>query len=145
MSLDPWVATSVAELLRDATERRPVKTVDAKSGARFEKLIIKGRPCFLKVLSTESDWIMRCTGNTSYWEFQVWSAGRYHAAPGVIDHAMIGMALESTDGEPRLAMLMDDRSADLVPPGDQPIAAGPARTVHRAPGDHACRGPGLAR
>ena len=99
-----------------------MKTVDAKSGARFEKLIIKGRPCFLKVLSTESDWIMRCTGNTSYWEFQVWSAGRYHAAPGVIDHAMIGMALESTDGAPRLAMLMDDRSTDLVPPGDQPIA-----------------------
>ncbi len=122
MSLDPWVATSVAELLRDATERRPVQSVDAKSGARFEKLIIKGRPCFLKVLSTESDWIMRCTGNTSYWEFQVWSAGRYQAAPPVIDHAMIGMALESTDGAPQLAMLMEDRSDDLVPPGDQPIA-----------------------
>ena len=75
------------------------------------------------MLSTDSDWIMRCTGNTSYWEFQVWSAGRYHAAPAVIDHAMIGMALESTDEAPQLAMLMDDRSADLVPPGDDPIPA----------------------
>ena len=81
MSRDPWVTTSVAELLRDATECRPVLTVDGKSGARFEKLVIKNRPCFLKVLSTDSDWIMRCTGNTSYWEFQVWSAGRYHATP----------------------------------------------------------------
>ena len=35
---------------------------------------------------------------------------------------MIGMALESTDEAPQLAMLMDDRSADLVPPGDEPIA-----------------------
>ena len=72
----------------------------ANPESRFEKLIIRGRPCFLKVLSTESDWIMRCTGNASYWEFRVWSAGRYHAAPRVIDHAMIGMALESTEGAP---------------------------------------------
>ena len=61
---------------------------------------------------------MRCTGNTSNWEFQVWQAGRYHSAPAVIDHAMIGMALETSGDVPRLAMLMHDRCADLVPPGD---------------------------
>ena len=35
---------------------------------------------------------------------------------------MIGMALDTSDDVPRLAMLMHDRSADLVPPGDDLIA-----------------------
>ena len=37
---------------------------DAKSGASFEKLIIDGRRCFLKLVSAQDDWIMRVTGNT---------------------------------------------------------------------------------
>jgi hypothetical protein len=34
---------------------------------------------------------------------------------------MIGMALDESAGQPRTAMLMHDRSTDLVPPGDHPI------------------------
>jgi hypothetical protein len=121
MTNRPWIAPSLDALLHGATERVAVHSTDAKSGASFEKLIIEGRPCFLKVVSAEDDWIMRVTGNTQ-WEFQVWQAGLYHQAPAIIDHAMIGMALENSGGVPRMAMLMHDRSADLVPPGDDPIS-----------------------
>ena len=118
----PWTAASLEALLQGATERVPVHSTDAKSGASFEKLIISGRRCFLKVVSTEDDWIMRVTGN-EHWEFRVWRAGLYQRVPSVIDPAMIGMALDDSDGAKRLAMLMHDRSADLVPPGDSPIPA----------------------
>jgi hypothetical protein len=118
----PWIARSIDALLHGATERVAVRTTDARSGAWFEKLIIEGRPCFLKVISATDDWIMRLTGNTQ-WEFEVWRAGLYHRVPPIIDHAMIGMALEDSAGVPRMAMLMHDRSRDLVPPGDEPISA----------------------
>jgi hypothetical protein len=118
----PWIALSLDELLHGATERVSVRSSDARSGAFFEKLIIDGRPCFLKVVSAEDDWIMRVTGN-KLWEFQVWRAGLYQRAPAIIDHAMIGMALDDSAGQPRMAMLMHDRSRDLVPPGDDPISA----------------------
>jgi hypothetical protein len=117
----PWTARSLDALIRGATERVPVRSTDARSGASFEKLMIEGRPCFLKLLSARDDWLMRVTGNTTHWEFQVWRAGLYHSVPSVIDHAMIGMALYESDRMPRLAMLMHDRSADLVPPGDDLI------------------------
>jgi hypothetical protein len=118
----PWTAPSLDALLRGATERVPVHSSDAKSGASFEKLIIDGRQCFLKLVSADDDWIMRVTGNRQ-WEFQVWRAGLYHSAPSVIDHAMIGMALDDSSDVPRLAMLMHDRSADLVPPGDDLVSS----------------------
>jgi hypothetical protein len=117
----PWIARSIEALLRGASERVAVRSTDARSGASFEKLIIDGRPCFLKVVSAEDDWIMRLTGNRQ-WEFEVWQAGLYHRVPTIIDHAMIGMALEDSEGAPRMAMLMHDRSSDLVAPGDEPIS-----------------------
>ncbi len=121
---EPWVAESVDELVRGATDRRSVRSSDAKSGALFETLTIGGRACFFKVLSADSDWIMRCTGNRNHWEFTVWRSGLYQDVPAVIDPAMIGMALDHTQpGRPRLAMLMFDCSAYLVPAGDAPISA----------------------
>jgi hypothetical protein len=91
-----------------------VTTVDGKSGAWFERVVIDGERYFLKVLSAEHDWIMRCTGNTTNWEYRVWLAGLYHRVPSVIDHTVVAMALE---GE-RLGILMTDCADDLVPPGD---------------------------
>ena len=117
----PWVAGTIDDLLAGATDRVPVRTGDAKSGASFERLLIDGEPHFLKVLSAEADWIMRCTGNTTHWELQVWRAGLYAAAPVVVDHAIVGMALEGTGSAARLAMLMHDRAGDLVPEGDAPL------------------------
>ena len=92
----PWTAQSLDSLVHGVTERVPVRSSDAKSGASFERLIIDGRPCFLKLLSAQDDWLMRVTGNTTNWEFQVWQAGLYHSVPSVIDHAMIGMALDNS-------------------------------------------------
>jgi hypothetical protein len=117
----PWVAASLEELVAGATERTAVRTSDAKSGARFERLTIDGAPYFLKVLSAEDDWIMRVTGNTTTWEFKAWQAGLYAACPPVIDHTVVGMALEGTGPTARLSMLMSDCTGDLVPPGDEPI------------------------
>lgn len=114
----PWVAASLDELIAGATNRLPVRTDDAKSGATFERLTIDGKPHFLKLLSADSDWIMRITGNTTNWEFTVWKAGLYQQVPDVIDHAMVGMALEGSGPTARLAMLMTDHGDELVPPGD---------------------------
>jgi hypothetical protein len=120
----PWVASSIDELLAGASERQAVRSSDAKSGAVFERLAIDGERCFLKVLSADADWIMRVTGNTTHWELQVWRAGLYHRTPAVIDHAMIGMALDGEGSAARLAMLMHDRGDCLVPPGDDPLPMG---------------------
>ena len=115
---------TIEELAAGATDRRPVRSSDAKSGADFELLTIDGRSCFLKVLDAESDWIMRVTGNTDHWEYKVWRAGLYHRFPDVIDHTIIAMALDTTGGSTRLGILMDDVSGSLVPPGDEVVAAG---------------------
>ena len=114
----PLVADSLEQLIAGASDRVQLRPEDARSGATFERLVIDGERYFLKVLSADSDWIMRCTGNTTNWEFQVWKAGLYHRTPSVIDHAMVGMALEGSGSTARLAMLMTDRGADMVPPGD---------------------------
>ncbi|HYI59572.1 MAG TPA: aminoglycoside phosphotransferase [Microlunatus sp.] len=118
---NPRVAATLGELVADATDRREVRTTDAKSGARFETLWIDGQPHFLKVLSAADDWIMRVTGNTTHWEFRCWQAGLYADCPPVIDHAIVGMALEGSGPTARLSILMEDRAADLVPAGDTPI------------------------
>jgi hypothetical protein len=116
------VAT-IEELAAGATDCRPVRSPDAKSGSTFELLTLDGRPCFLKVLDPDADWIMRVTGNTDHWEHKVWQAGLYHRFPDVIDHTIIAMALDTTGGSPRLGILMDDISEWLVPPGDDLVGA----------------------
>lgn len=117
----PWVASSIRELLTGAVDRRHVDAEDARSGASFERLTIEGEPYFLKVLSYGGDWIMRVTGNVDHWEHKVWRAGLYQQVPECIDHAMVGMALDSEGEEPRLAMLMRDVGDALAPPGDEPF------------------------
>ena len=118
---EPWVAESQAELIAAATNRVPVRTADAKSGARFERLTVDGQPHFLKVLSAADDWLMRVTGNTTNWEFRVWQAGLYAASPPVIDHTIVGMALQGTGPTAVLSILMSDCRTDLVPPGETPV------------------------
>jgi hypothetical protein len=113
----PYVAATLEELVAGATDRVEVRTSDAKSGARFERLRLEGVPHFLKSLSAEDDWIMRVTGNISNWELKVWQAGIYAETPPAIDHTIRGMALEGD----RLCILMVDCGDDLVPPGDDPV------------------------
>jgi hypothetical protein len=117
----PWIAADLDELIEGAEDRTDVRTSDAKSGARFERLRIDGQRYFLKTLSADSDWIMRVTGNLTNWEFQVWRAGVYQQVPDVIVPAIVGMALEGSGPTARLSMLMTEHGEDLVPPGDAPL------------------------
>src|SRR5690349_4622706 len=112
---------TIDDLVAGATDRRAVRSSDAKSGSTFELLTLDGRPCFLKVLDAEDDWIMRVTGNTDHWEHKVWQAGLYHRFPGVIDHTIIDMALDTSGDRTRLGILMDDVTDSLVPPGDDGV------------------------
>jgi hypothetical protein len=121
-SVEPRVASSIDELIAGATDRVEIHPDDGKSGAAFETLSIDGEPHFLKVLSYEGDWIMRCSGNLDHWEYKAWCAGLYHRVPPEIDHAMVAMALDHTGPKPRLAMLMHDISDGLIPPGDDLIS-----------------------
>lgn len=121
----PWVAATLEELVEGATDRVEVRTADARSGARFERLVVGGEQRFLKVLTAEHDWIMRMTGNTTNWEFQVWQAGLYQQLPACLDHTILGMALEGTGPTARLSIFMDDCADDLVPSGDAQLP-----TVH---------------
>lgn len=119
-----YVAGSIEDLVAGATDRAEVRTSDAKSGAHFETLRIDGVPHFLKVLSADDDWIMRVTGNDSHWELKAWQAGMYAATPREIDHTVVGMALDGSGSSARLAILMTDCAADLVPPGDDAVPLG---------------------
>ena len=114
--------TTIDELTAGATDRRPIRTSDAKSGADFELLNIDGYRRFLKVLDAKSDWIMRVTGNTDHWEHKVWRAGLYQRFPDAIDHTIIAMALDTTGGSTRLGILMNDVGESLVPAGDDVVA-----------------------
>ena len=131
----PWVADTLAELIEGATDRVEVRTSDAKSGARFERLLIEGRPHFLKVLSGGDDWIMRVTGNTTYWEFR---AGRR----GCTRPAHPDRSRDRRDGfggwgaAARLGHFDADRGADLVPPGDDAIRM--EQHAGSRPGGDAC-------
>jgi hypothetical protein len=121
VSDEPWIAGSLEELVSRATDRTPVRTSDAKSGARFERLTIDGTAYFLKMLSAQSDWIMRVTGNSSHWELKAWRAGLYAECPQVIDPTIVGMALDGSGASAQLSILMTDCGPELVPPGDDPI------------------------
>ena len=118
----PATVATIDDLIAGATDRRPVRPDDARSGGRFELLRINGQPRFLKVLAHEADWIMRVTGNTDHWEHKVWQAGLYDRFPASVDHTIVAMALDTSGPAPRLGILMDDCSGDLIPPGDTKVA-----------------------
>ena len=120
----PWVAASVDELAAGAHGRVEVRPADARSGARFERFTVDGQRRFLKVLTAADDWIMRMTGNTTNWEFQVWRAGIYQQLPACLDHTVLGMALEGSGPSCR-------------PARSSPGAGGPSRASLRG-------GPGAA-
>jgi hypothetical protein len=116
--MPPRTAASIDELIAGATDRVVINPADGKSGNSYELLTIDGERYFLKTLSYDADWIMRCTGNTEHWEYKAWQAGLYDRCPPEVDHAMVGMALE---GELQ-AQLMRDISSSLIPEGDDPVS-----------------------
>jgi hypothetical protein len=117
----PWVAASATELLAGATDIEALDPGDGKSGSRYQRVTIEGERYFVKALSRGTDWITRVVHDPSYWNLQVWQAGIMRAVPPEIDHTVVGMALDGTDGDPVLTMLMRDVNEQLIPEGDAPV------------------------
>ena len=115
------VATSVEELLVNATERTPMKTSDSKSGAPFERVLIEGVPHVVKYLHVDDDWIQRVTGDLGCIPLQLWRSGILDVLPDCIDHAVVGMAAGLGRGGWGAALLMRDVGRWLVPEGDDPV------------------------
>ena len=106
-----------------ATERQQVLPADARSGARFERVLIDGQPHFLKVLSYHTDWITRVIGDRDQRTFRIWQAGLLHRFPVEIDHTVVAMARDGEGVAAQVGILMRDVGDRFVPPGDAPITA----------------------
>lgn len=113
------VAGSVDELVADADRREPMHSTDSKSGARFERVEIRGQRCILKHLRLADDWIMRATGDLGCRPVLVWESGILDRLPASIDPAVLGAARDPATGE--AAILMRDVSSWLVPEGGGPL------------------------
>lgn len=112
------VATSLDELLVDATDRRPFLHTDSKSGVNFERVTIDGEPHVLKHVHIDDDWTMRFFHESSCVPLDVWRAGLMDVLPGRIDHGMVGAAGGQGRDGLGAALLMHDLSDALVPAGD---------------------------
>jgi hypothetical protein len=117
------VASSVAELLADATAREPFFVSDSKSGSAFERVVVGGEPHVVKYVHVDRDWTMRFNGDVGCHPVQVWAAGLMDALPERIEHATVGVAAGLGRNGWGGAILMRDVGDELVPPGDEPLTA----------------------
>ncbi len=115
------VATTIEELLAGAEARQPMQTADSKSGARFERVTIGGRPHVVKYLHVDDDWIMRSSGDVGCRPLLVWRSGLLDRVPDCIDHTVVGAASGLGRNGWGVALLMRDVSRWLVPEGDTPV------------------------
>lgn len=115
------VLSSVEELVAGATHREPFLTTDSKSGSQFERLLIAGQPHVLKHVHVDRDWTMRFNGDIGCHPVQVWASGLMDACPDHIAHPVVGVAGGLGRNGWGGAILMRDITAELVPPGDDPV------------------------
>ena len=114
-------APSVEELLAHADRREPFVNPDGRSSAVFERVWIDGVAHVVKYLHPDHDFTMRVSGDLGCRTVRAWAAGLLDAAPGLVDHAIVGAAPGHGRNGWGAALLMRDVSADLLPPGDAPI------------------------
>lgn len=115
------VCSSVAELLGDASNRRPFLTSDSKSGSSFERVSIHGDAHILKYVHVDDDWTMRTFGDIGPRPLLVWQAGLMDIAPDLIEHGTVGVAGGLGRHGWGAAILMRDLTDNMVPPGDDVI------------------------
>jgi hypothetical protein len=109
---------SIDALVEGCDSREPMVAPDSKSGARFEWVYRNGERLVLKYQDARDDWLMRATGDLAGRRFvTLWESGLLDAVPEVIDHAVVGAALEGSVG----AILMRDVSDAVLPLGDEPL------------------------
>jgi hypothetical protein len=112
------LAASVDELIDGCTSRQPMVPPDSKSGARFEWIVRDGQRFVLKYQDARDDWLMRATRDLDGRRFvAMWASGLLDAVPNVIDHTVVGAAVEGSVG----AVLQRDVSPGLLPLGDEPL------------------------
>jgi len=116
------VASSIEELIGDASHREPFFVSDSKSGSTFERVVIGGESFILKVVHVDKDWTMRFNGDIGCKPAQVWQAGLMDVVPERIDHAVVGVAAGLGRNGWGAALLMHDMSEAMVPPGDDVLA-----------------------
>lgn len=115
------LAPTVDDLLAGAEHRRPFVNPDGRSEARFEHVTIGGAAHVVKYVHPDYDFTMRASGDLQNRTVRAWAAGLLDAAPGVVDHAIVGAALGWGRGGWGAALLMRDVSADLLPQSNAPI------------------------
>ena len=119
------VARSLDELLAGATSRERLKSVDSKSGADFERVVIDGTSYVVKHFTTP-DWLAEGSRDTSCRSVTLFEDGVYDAVEDIIDSTVLGAARLGVAGWPA-AMLMRDASEDFIP-----VDAAVETETHRA-------------
>lgn len=115
------VATSLDELLADATERAPLAHGDGKSGSLLERVVIGGEVHVLKTVHVDDDWTMRAFRVPCCIPLEVWRSGLMDVLPERIDHAVVAAAGGLGRDGLGAALLMRDVGAELVPEGADPL------------------------
>lgn len=115
------LAASVDDLLAVAERREPFVNPDGRSAAAFERVWIGGRPHIVKYAHLDDDFTMRVSGDLACRPVRAWAEGLLDAAPGLVDHTLVGAALGGGRNGWGAALLMRDVSDDLVAAGNAPF------------------------
>lgn len=117
--LSPAALSVVTGRSVTAVRRFPFHSSDSLSGSRFQAIETDaGERYVLKRIAHTWDWIMRTTDDHHGRAMLAWQTGLLDQLPPEIVHGVVAGA---RDGE-GWAILMRDFGADLIPPGDEPIA-----------------------
>ena len=117
------LASSVEELLADAERRETFVNPDGRSSAAFERVWIDGAPHIVKYVHADDDYLLRVGGDLSSRSVLAWADGLLDAAPGLVDHAIVGASLGHGRNGWGAAILMRDVSDELLPGGDTEVPA----------------------
>lgn len=110
------------ELLGAVTWREPLVAPDGKSGNALERIEVDGVRYVVKHQSVRGDWITRVTGDPDFWVHRLWCSGFMDTLPASVDHAVVDMAVSGTGADARLAIVMHDVGAFLIPEGDDQVS-----------------------
>jgi Phosphotransferase enzyme family len=116
------LADTVDELLAGVERRETFHSADFRSGSHFERVWIDGQPHVVKYVHVDDDFLMRASGDLGCRPIRAYAAGLLDVAPDLIDHGVVGAATGHGRNGWGGALLMRDVSAQLVPPGDDPLS-----------------------
>jgi len=101
-------------LLKGAERRETFVNPDGRSASAFERVWIGSRPHIVKYVHLDHDFTMRVSGDLVSRTVRAWAAGLLDAAPGLIDHTMVGAAFGHGRNGWGAALLMRDVTEELV-------------------------------